>query len=76
MKPEVFSVDELHKLRKYYQSYGKFETVKYVPCPICDKLMQRKNWGSHSGVVVLPLPLEAFCIITNPAPIFHHFLLL
>lgn len=52
MSPEVFTVDELHKLRKYYQSCGKVETVKYVPCPICDKLMQRKNWGSHSGIVV------------------------
>ncbi len=52
MTPETFTVDELRKLRKYYQSYGAVETVKYVPCPICDKLMQRKNWGSHSGVVV------------------------
>ncbi len=52
MKPEVFTVDELHRLRKYYQSLGRVEEIKYVPCPICNKLMQRKNWGAHSGVVV------------------------
>jgi Zn-finger nucleic acid-binding protein len=28
------------------------EKVKYVPCPVCGKLMNRVNYGSKSGVVV------------------------
>jgi Zn-finger nucleic acid-binding protein len=51
-KPEVFTIAELRRLRKLYQPLGAIEEVRYVPCPICRKLMQRVNWGSHSGVVV------------------------
>lgn len=29
-----------------------FEQVSYVPCPDCGRLMNRKSWGSRSGVVV------------------------
>lgn len=28
------------------------ETVKYIPCPVCGKLMNRINYGTKSGVVV------------------------
>ena len=51
-KPEVFTVDELHRLRELYRPLGKIEEVRYVPCPVCRQLMQRVNWGSHSGIVV------------------------
>lgn len=52
LKPEVFTVDELRRLRRLYA--GKFtrQPVQYFPCPVCEKLMHRRNWGSHSGVVV------------------------
>lgn len=52
MKPEVFTVDELRRLRKLYQPLGRIEKTRYVPCPICKELMRRKNWGAHSGIVV------------------------
>ena len=52
MKPEVFSVDELRRLRKMYKPSGKMEDVKYFKCPRCGKLMWRKNYMSHSGIVV------------------------
>jgi Zn-finger nucleic acid-binding protein len=52
MKPEVFTVDELHNLRKIYQPFGKIEKVKYFRCPRCDKFMWRKNYMDHSGVIV------------------------
>jgi len=52
IKPEVFSMDELIRLRKHYAPLGRRETVRYVPCPVCKQLMNRKIWGSYSGVVV------------------------
>ena len=52
MKPDVFSVDELKFMRKAYEPYSKDDPVRYKECPVCHQLMQRKNWGSHSGVVV------------------------
>ncbi|HNX69161.1 MAG TPA: zf-TFIIB domain-containing protein [Candidatus Omnitrophota bacterium] len=52
IKPDVFSMDELRRLRKYYVLLGKVEPVRYVPCPVCQNLMNRKIWGSYSGVVV------------------------
>lgn len=52
MLPEVFTIEELHRLRKYYQSFSRIDPVRYIPCPLCKKLMQRKNWGAHSGVIV------------------------
>lgn len=52
MKPDVFTIDELKRLRKLYRSLGKTDPVRYVPCPVCQQLMHRKNWGSHSGVLV------------------------
>ncbi|HEX4337778.1 MAG TPA: zf-TFIIB domain-containing protein [Polyangiaceae bacterium] len=27
-------------------------TVRYVPCAVCSKLMGRKNFGGHSGVII------------------------
>ncbi|MFC1708559.1 zf-TFIIB domain-containing protein [Candidatus Omnitrophota bacterium] len=52
MKPEVFTVDELHNLRKTYEPLGRIEKVQYFKCPRCVKLMWRKNYMSHSGIVV------------------------
>ncbi len=52
IKPEVFSMDELRRLRKYYVPLGRVEKVRYVPCPVCHNLMNRKIWGGCSGVVV------------------------
>jgi Zn-finger nucleic acid-binding protein len=52
VKPDVFSIDELRRLRKLYQPLGRLDSSGYVPCPICQQLMHRRNWGSHSGVVV------------------------
>lgn len=52
IKPEVFSVDEVRRLRALYQPYEKRESVRYVKCPECHEMMQRRNWGSHSGVIV------------------------
>lgn len=52
MRPEVFTVDELRRLRKSYKPLGRLEKPRYVPCPICKQLMNRRNWGSHSGVCV------------------------
>jgi len=28
------------------------ERVRYVPCPVCQKLMNRRNFGARSGVIV------------------------
>jgi Zn-finger nucleic acid-binding protein len=53
IKPEVFTVDELRRLRKLYtppQNY-KQETG-YAPCPRCGKLMWRKIYMRHSGIIV------------------------
>lgn len=53
LKPEVFTVDELRRLRALYKPLGKIEkNVRYLRCPVCGELMYRKNWGSHSGVIV------------------------
>lgn len=52
LKPEVFTVDELRRLRSLYEPLGRIEEVRYFPCPVCKELMYRKNWGSHSGVIV------------------------
>ncbi len=52
IRPEVFSIDELRRLRSIYEPLGRIDPVKYVPCPLCAQLMNRKTWGSHSGVVV------------------------
>ncbi len=52
VKPEVFSVDELNRLRKIYKPLGRIEEVKLRACPVCRELMYRRNWGEHSGVIV------------------------
>ena len=52
MKPEVFSIDELKRLRKLYQPLLKVDKSGYVPCPVCKELMWRRNWGTYSGVIV------------------------
>ena len=52
IKPEVFSVDELRRLRKLYRPLMKDDPVRLKACPECGDLMYRRNWGGHSGVVV------------------------
>lgn len=51
-KMEPFTLDEVRRLRDKFQPLGRTEPIQYVPCPSCRQLMQRKNWGSHSGVIV------------------------
>jgi Zn-finger nucleic acid-binding protein len=51
-EPQVFSIDELRRLRKIYQPLGHKEPLQYYPCPRCGEMMWRKMWGSHSGVMV------------------------
>ncbi len=52
IKPEVFTIDELRRLRKVYQAEGKIDPLQYHPCPVCGQMMYRKIWGSHSGIMV------------------------
>ena len=52
IKPEVFTVEELRNLRKFYTSLGVLEEVRYRKCPVCCILMNRVNWGGLSGVIV------------------------
>ena len=52
IKPQVFTVDELHRFRKVYQPLGKDDPVRLRACPECHELMYRRNWGDHSGVIV------------------------
>jgi Zn-finger nucleic acid-binding protein len=53
--PEVFTVSDLRRLREIYKPVEKvdnLEKVKYYKCPRCGQLMWRKNYMSHSGIVV------------------------
>lgn len=52
MQPAIFTVDELHNLRRIYRPLGRTEKVKYFKCPCCDKLMWRKNYMTYSGIIV------------------------
>ena len=52
MKPAIFSVDELRRLRQVYKPLGRTEKVKYFKCPRCSKMMWRKNYMHHSGIIV------------------------
>ncbi len=52
IKPEVFTVDELQRLRKLYKPFGIDDPVRLRACPVCKELMYRRNWGEHSGVIV------------------------
>ncbi|MFC1570579.1 zf-TFIIB domain-containing protein [Candidatus Omnitrophota bacterium] len=52
MEPEVFTVDDLRRLRKLYKPMGKMEKVKYFKCPRCGNMMWRKNYMRHSGIIV------------------------
>jgi len=52
IKPEAFSIDELRRLRRLFQPEGNKEETGYFSCPVCQKLMWRKIWASHSGVLV------------------------
>lgn len=50
--PQTFTMDELKRLRKAYEPYAKRDPICYLSCPVCKDLMNRRNWGSHSGVIV------------------------
>lgn len=52
IKPETLTLDEIRRLRKLYTPLFKNEPIHYVPCPVCSSLMTRRNWGSHSGIMV------------------------
>lgn len=52
ISPMVFTVDELRRFRLRYRSVQFPKDTRYVPCPDCGQLMNRKIWGSHSGVIV------------------------
>jgi len=52
IQPAVFTVAELRRFRQIYKPWGKLGKVSYEPCPVCTRLMNRKMWGSHSGVIV------------------------
>ncbi len=52
LKPEVFTVDELLQFRKNYEGLGPVGPLRYINCPVCSQLMNRKVWGSYSGVFV------------------------
>lgn len=50
--PKAFTMDDLRLFRKLYHPPELSDEARYVPCPMCQKLMHRKVWGSHSGVIV------------------------
>jgi Zn-finger nucleic acid-binding protein len=50
--PQVFTVDELRRLRQHYKPLGTDDPVRLRACPSCKALMYRRNWGGHSGVIV------------------------
>ena len=52
IRPQAFSIDELHRLRAKYKPLGKDDPVRMRRCAECGELMYRRNWGSHSGVIV------------------------
>ena len=52
MTAEVFTVDELRRLRQSYKPLGRVEKTKYYKCPRCRKFMWRKNYLHHSGIIV------------------------
>ena len=49
----IYAVD-YRRMAKIIEEEGveRPSTVKYVKCPVCRKLMNRRNYGSRSGVVV------------------------
>jgi Zn-finger nucleic acid-binding protein len=52
MNPEFFTVDDIYNFRKMYEPVGKVEPIKYYKCPRCNDMMMRKNYKSHSGIIV------------------------
>jgi len=37
---------------KPVQFHPAIDNIRYVPCPVCEKLMNRLNFGGNSGVIV------------------------
>jgi Zn-finger nucleic acid-binding protein len=52
MEPAVFTADDIYNFRKLYKPEGKTEEVRYFKCPKCGEMMWRKNYMSHSGIIV------------------------
>lgn len=52
MRPSVFTVEDMYNFRRIYEPVGKTEKVRYFMCPHCGDPMLRKNYMSHSGIVV------------------------
>ena len=52
MEPMVFTADDVNCFRKMYKSVGKQEEIRYFKCPRCQQMMWRKNYMSHSGIIV------------------------
>ena len=51
-KSEVPFKINLEKLTRFSEKLILQERVSYVPCPVCEKLMNRENFGARSGVVI------------------------
>jgi Zn-finger nucleic acid-binding protein len=49
---EAREIAGLAVTRRARRSALGISTVRYVPCPSCGQLMNRKNFGGESGVVV------------------------
>ncbi|HOW58590.1 MAG TPA: zf-TFIIB domain-containing protein [Candidatus Omnitrophota bacterium] len=52
IKPAAFTMDELKRLHRSYKPLGRLKPVQYVSCPVCKELMNRKIWGTYSGIVI------------------------
>jgi Zn-finger nucleic acid-binding protein len=49
-KPEVVNHLKLNQLIE--QHYDQDHSISYKPCPSCGEIMNRKNYGARSGVVI------------------------
>jgi Zn-finger nucleic acid-binding protein len=56
MRPSVFTVEDMYHFRRIYTPTGKMEEVRYFMCPHCREPMLRKNYMSHSGIIIDQCP--------------------
>lgn len=49
---EIATVGLARKKRRVHFELTEAEEVKYVPCPVCKHLMNRRNFGRVSGVII------------------------
>ena len=52
-----FFVDK-HKVHSLLQNPRHQDKVRYRHCPVCDALMHRENFKSHSGVIIDVCPID------------------